>query len=136
LLQYFNEIAGWVVQYLVEVRHGELSKMGYVPSGYYGGLTIGRLLLAEPTHRFGEMRTLLVYSAFCFVMQLIFWLVPNIISSAVVFSVMGFFLGPFFAAVSCIRILGMLKLMNVHSGCISCLKTSSETSSTRRARYI
>jgi hypothetical protein len=73
--------------------------MGYVPSGFYGGLTLGRLLLAEPTHRFGELRMLLVYTALCFAMQLIFWLVPNIISSAVVFSIMGFFLGPFFAAV-------------------------------------
>jgi fucose permease len=73
--------------------------MGYVPSGYYGGLTLGRLILAEPTHRFGELRMLLLYSALALVMQLIFWLVPNIISNAVVFSFMGFFLGPFFAAV-------------------------------------
>jgi fucose permease len=92
-------VIGWVVQYLVEVRHGKLSKMGYVPSGFYGGITLGRLLLAEPTHRFGELRMLLLYTVLCFAMQLIFWLVPNIISSAVVFSFMGFFLGPFFAAV-------------------------------------
>lgn len=42
---------------------------------------------------------LLLYSAVCLVLQLVFWLVPNIISGAVVFSFMGFFLGPFFAAV-------------------------------------
>lgn len=88
-----------MVQYLVQVRHGKLSDMGYVPSGFYGGLTLGRLLLAEPTHRFGELRMLLLYTAVTFVMQLVFWLVPNIISSAVAFSFMGFFLGPFFAAV-------------------------------------
>jgi hypothetical protein len=33
-------------------------------------------------------------------MQLVFWLVPNMISSIAMFSMMGFFLGPFFAAVS------------------------------------
>jgi fucose permease len=77
--------------------------MGYVPSGFYGGLTLGRLLLAEPTHRFGELRMLLLYTVLTLAMQLVFWLVPNIISSAVVFSFMGFFLGPFFAAVGPLR---------------------------------
>lgn len=89
---------GWVVQYLVSVRHGNLATMGYVPSGYYGGVFLGRLLLAEPTHRYGEHRMLLIYAVLCFAMQLIFWLVPNIISSAVAFSFMGFLLGPAFAA--------------------------------------
>lgn len=89
-----------MVQYLVQVRHGNVAKVGYIPSGYYGGVVLGRLLLAEPTHRFGEFRMLLLYTVCCFVMQLLFWLVPSIISSAVAFSLMGFFLGPFFAAVS------------------------------------
>jgi len=71
-----------------------------VPSGYYGGVFLGRLLLAEPTHRYGERKMLTLYTILCFVMQLIFWLVPNIISSAVAFSFMGFLLGPFFASVS------------------------------------
>jgi fucose permease len=73
--------------------------VGYVPSGYYGGVSLGRILLAEPTHRFGEFRMLLLYSFLCFVMQLVFWLVPNLVSNAVAFSLMGFFLGPLFAAV-------------------------------------
>jgi fucose permease len=87
------------VQYLVRARHGDLATMGYVPSGYYGGMTLGRLLLSEPTHRFGEPRMLLLYTGISFVMQLIFWLVPNIISSSVAFSLLGFFLGPQFAGV-------------------------------------
>ncbi|KAG0650626.1 hypothetical protein D0Z07_2216 [Hyphodiscus hymeniophilus] len=89
---------GWVVQYLVSVRHGNLATMGYVPSGYYGGAFLGRVILAEPTHRYGERRMLSIYAVLCFAMQLVFWLVPNIISSAVAFSLMGFLLGPAFAA--------------------------------------
>lgn len=96
----FLTSAGWIVEFLVDVRHGDLSKVGYVPAGSYGGVFLGRLLLAEPTHRFGERRMLLLYAAICFVMQLVFWLVPNLFSSIVMFSMMGFFLGPFFAAVS------------------------------------
>ncbi|PMD43832.1 putative MFS transporter [Hyaloscypha variabilis F] len=89
---------GWVVEYLVRVRHGNLANIGYVPSGSYGGVLLGRLLLAEPTHRFGERLMLSAYAFICLVLQLVFWLVPNLISSIVVFSLMGFFLGPFFAA--------------------------------------
>jgi hypothetical protein len=43
---------------------------------------------------------LLLYAFICFAMQLVFWLVPNMVSSIMMFSLMGFFLGPFFAAVN------------------------------------
>ncbi|KAI8965707.1 MFS general substrate transporter [Daldinia sp. FL1419] len=88
---------GWVVEFLTTVRGGELSSIGYVPTGFYGGMLAGRLLLAEPTFRYGEQRMLLVYSALCVALQLVFWLQPNIIGSAVALSFMGFFTGPFFA---------------------------------------
>ncbi|OJJ98600.1 hypothetical protein ASPACDRAFT_44233 [Aspergillus aculeatus ATCC 16872] len=72
---------GWMVEYSVNVRHGNLDAMGYVPTGFYGGAFLGRLLLAEPTSDWenGE------------------W-VPNIIVEAVAICVLGFFSGPFFAA--------------------------------------
>jgi fucose permease len=88
---------GWVVEFLTTVRGGELSKMGYVPTGFAGGLFLGRLLLAEPTFRFGEQRMILVYGIICVGLQLVFWLQPNIIASATALSLMGFFFGPFFA---------------------------------------
>ena len=66
--------SGWVVEYLVVVRHGELSKMGYVPVGYNGGAFLGRLLLAEPTFRLGERRMITLYIVLCIGFQLMFWL--------------------------------------------------------------
>ncbi|KAI0123000.1 major facilitator superfamily domain-containing protein [Xylariales sp. AK1849] len=102
-LFYFFELGGWmtagswVVEFLTTVRGGELSKMGYVPAGYSGGLFLGRILLAEPTFRLGEQRMLLVYSIICVALQLVFWLQPNIIASATALSLMGFLFGPFFA---------------------------------------
>lgn len=45
---------GWMVEYLVNVRDGDVKNMGYVPAGFYGGGFLGRLILAEPTHRLGE----------------------------------------------------------------------------------
>lgn len=66
--------SGWVVEYLVAVRNGKLSEMGYVPAGFSGGCLLGRLLLAEPTHRLGERRMVLVYSVISIGLQIMFWL--------------------------------------------------------------
>ncbi|KAK1238408.1 hypothetical protein MKX07_006554 [Trichoderma sp. CBMAI-0711] len=87
---------GWVVEYLVNVRHGNLSQMGYVPAGFNGGGLLGRLLLAEPTHRFGERRMVFLYVVASIGLQLIFWLVPNIVAASIAVSLIGFFTGPLF----------------------------------------
>ena len=86
-----------MVEYLVTFRKAPLPSTGYVPAGLYGGMFLGRLLLAEPTHRWGERRMLILYIVIVFALQLVFWLVPDIIAGAVVLSFMGFFFGPFFA---------------------------------------
>lgn len=63
-----------MVEYLVNVRHGNLDAMGYVPTGFYGGAFLGRLLLAEPTFRLGERRMIFLYAVICVGLQLVFWL--------------------------------------------------------------
>lgn len=65
---------GWIVEYLIQARDGDSSDMGYVPAGFYGGSFMGRLLLAEPTYRWGERRMVFVYAVFCVGLQLVFWL--------------------------------------------------------------
>lgn len=102
---------GWVVSYLVEVRGGDVAKVGYVPSGQAAGMLLGRLLLPEPTHRFGEKPMLLLYFIISIGLQLVFWLVPNIIAGATALSIMGFFQGPFFATVSNEAYLGIFAVV-------------------------
>lgn len=87
---------GWVVEFLTTVRGGNLANMGYIPTGFYGGTFMGRILLAEPTFRWGERRMIMIYSIICVGLQLVFWLQPNIVGSAVALSLIGFFFGPFF----------------------------------------
>jgi fucose permease len=108
---------GWVVEFLVVVRRGELSQIGYVAAAFSGGGFLGRLLLAEPTNRFGEKPMVFTYCTFCVGLQVLFWLyvtlsnrfcaeskfvyrVPNIIAASLAISFIGFFSGPLFAAVS------------------------------------
>ncbi|KAF2871395.1 major facilitator superfamily domain-containing protein [Massariosphaeria phaeospora] len=88
---------GWLVEYLISARNGQLPDVGYVPAGLYGGIFFGRVLLAEPTHRFGERRMTMGYCVLILVFQLVFWLVPNLVSSAVAICLLGFFFGPMFA---------------------------------------
>lgn len=66
--------SGWVVEYLVEVRDGDLSAMGYVPAGFNGGSLLGRLLLAEPTHRFSPRKMIFAFALLSIALQLMFWL--------------------------------------------------------------
>ncbi|KAM0344813.1 hypothetical protein ACHAPU_007193 [Fusarium lateritium] len=93
----WSAAGGWVVEYLVAHRNGDLDKVGYVPTGFWAGLFLGRIILAEPTHRFGEQRSIMYLSVVCLMFHLLFWLIPNLVASAVAFSFMGFFFGPFFA---------------------------------------
>ncbi|KAF1951530.1 MFS general substrate transporter [Byssothecium circinans] len=88
---------GWVVEYLVSARNGRLPDVGYVPAGLWGGVFLGRVLLAEPTHRFGERRMMMIYCSLILALQLVFWLVPNLVGSAMAISFLGFFYGPLFA---------------------------------------
>jgi fucose permease len=65
---------GWLVEYLVDVRNGDISQMGFVSAGFNGGSLLGRLLLAEPIHRFGPRLMLFAFAVLCIVFQLVFWL--------------------------------------------------------------
>jgi fucose permease len=66
--------SGWVVEYLVVVRDGDISKMGYVSAGFNGGSLLGRLFLGEVTHRFGYRRMIFLFSLLSIGLQLLFWL--------------------------------------------------------------
>lgn len=89
--------SGWVVEYLVSARNGKLPDVGYVSAGLSGGMFLGRVLLAEPTHVFGERKMTMGYCVLILALQLIFWLVPNFVSSTVAICFLGFFFGPMFA---------------------------------------
>jgi fucose permease len=87
-------ISGWVISFLISTRHGNPSAVGYVTSGFWGGITLGRFLLSHPAHKIGEklfVYGMVVGSA---VFQLLVWQVPNIIGDAVAVAIVGLLLGP------------------------------------------
>ena len=81
---------------MLRVRHAGAYASGISGSGFWAGMTLGRAVLGFVTERFGERLCLTIYLGFCVGLQLLFWLVPQFIVSAVAVAFLGFFLGPMF----------------------------------------
>ncbi|KAJ9629186.1 hypothetical protein H2204_008975 [Knufia peltigerae] len=89
-------LGGWIVTFMLRVRSASPSASGYSGSGFWAGQAMGRACLGFVTERFGERVCVSVYLVACFALELVFWLVPKFVVSAVAVALLGFFLGPMF----------------------------------------
>lgn len=89
-------ISGWIISFLIDSRHGASQSVGYVSSGFWGGITISRFVLSGLAQRWGEKPLVFALTAGAFAFQLIIWFVPNIIGNAVATAVVGIMLGPIY----------------------------------------
>lgn len=87
-------ISGWVVSFLINYRHGDPSRVGYVSAGFWAGITVGRFVLSHPAHLVGEKLSVILLVLGSVAFQLMTWLIPNIIGDAVAVAVVGLLLGP------------------------------------------
>lgn len=91
-------LGGWLVSFMLKVRHGEKFASGMVATGFWLGLTFGRVILGFVTGRIGEKIAIAAYLLVSMGLELCFWLIPSFVSSAVFAAWLGFFLGPLFPA--------------------------------------
>ncbi|PFH60355.1 hypothetical protein XA68_11097 [Ophiocordyceps unilateralis] len=89
-------LGGWIVTFMLRVRHASPFAAGLSGSGFWAGMALGRASLGFVTERFGERLCLTVYLVICIALELVFWLVPRFIVSAIAVILLGFFLGPMF----------------------------------------
>ena len=118
-------ISGWVISFLISYRHSSPAHVGYVTSGFWGGITLGRFGLSHPAHRIGEKRAVfcLIIGAAAF--QLLVWLVPNVIGEAVAVSIVGLLLGPIYPCATAVYVkLIPLRLQMSSLAAISALGSS------------
>lgn len=87
-------LSGWVVTFMVRHRNAEPFPSAMTATGFWLGITAGRLVLGFVTERLGERWTTIAYLAIGMGLELIFWLVPKFIVSAVAVALLGFFFGP------------------------------------------
>ncbi|KAM5476223.1 hypothetical protein MauCBS54593_000908 [Microsporum audouinii] len=93
-------LGGWIVTFMINVRHGSPFASGVTATGFWLGITLGRMILGFVTPRFfkTEKHAVVFYLGCCICLDLVFWLVPNFYASATAVAFMGFFLGPLFPA--------------------------------------
>lgn len=84
--------------FMLKIRHGEQFASGLVVTGFWLGLTLGRITLGFVTGKIGEKLAIAAYLLICLGLELCFWLIPNFVASAVFAGWLGFFLGPLFPA--------------------------------------
>ncbi|EKM75157.1 hypothetical protein AGABI1DRAFT_123344 [Agaricus bisporus var. burnettii JB137-S8] len=88
-------IGGWIVTFMLNVRGGGPSA-GYISSGFFGGLMLGRVLLLWVNKKLGERLAIYLYTLLCIGLEIVVWLAPSLIGGAVAVSFVGLFLGPMF----------------------------------------
>ncbi|TKA78790.1 hypothetical protein B0A49_00822 [Cryomyces minteri] len=91
-------LGGWIVTFMIRVRQGNPFSSGMTATGFWLGITVGRVILGFVTPRLGEKLAISIYLPLAMGLQLLFWLVPQFYVSAVAVSLVGFFLGPLFPA--------------------------------------
>jgi len=89
-------LGGWIVFFMLRVRHARPFPSGMTATGFWLGITMGRVFLGFVTPKIGEGLAIVIYIGIAIALQVIFWLVPQFIVSAVAIALVGFFLGPLF----------------------------------------
>ena len=93
-------LSGWILSFLLATRShtpSQAPSLGYVTSGFWGGITVGRFLLSHPAHRVGEKLAVTILTLGAAVLQVVVWLVPDIIGASVAIAIVGLLLGPIYA---------------------------------------
>lgn len=89
-------LGNWSYSFLLEERHGLPLFSGWIVSGYWIGLTLGRLVLPHVALRFGDRRLIQGCLFGVVIGVLIVWLIPINAVAAFGLCFTGFCLGPIF----------------------------------------
>ncbi|KAH8104025.1 MFS general substrate transporter [Cristinia sonorae] len=88
-------LGGWIVTFIQEKRGGGASA-GYISSGFFGGLMLGRLCLMWLNKKIGERRVMFLYTFLAIQLQVTIWVVPSLFENAVAVAGIGLLLGPMY----------------------------------------
>ena len=84
---------------MTQVRHGRPFPSGLAATGLWLGVTLGRIILGFVAPNIGERLAIIVYILSAIGIEILFWLVPQFIISAVAIALVGFFIAPVFSSV-------------------------------------
>ncbi|EME89683.1 uncharacterized protein MYCFIDRAFT_32211 [Pseudocercospora fijiensis CIRAD86] len=110
-------LSGWIVTFMQRVRKAPAFDSSLTSTGFWLGVTVGRIVLGVVTPRIGERWAIVGYLLTAMGLELVFWLVPQFVVSAVAVALLGFFLGPMFPAA--VVVLSKVLPKHLHVGAIS-----------------
>ncbi|KAJ1300814.1 hypothetical protein OPQ81_002454 [Rhizoctonia solani] len=85
-------MGGWIVTFIVEERGGGNS-VGYISSGFFGGLMLGRIGLIWLNEKVGERRVIYAYILLAIGLEMTVWMLPNLLGNAIAFALIGVLMG-------------------------------------------
>ncbi|CAL1699272.1 unnamed protein product [Somion occarium] len=88
-------LGGWIVTFVQQKRDGGASA-GYISSGFFGGLMLGRLTLMWLNQKIGERRIMFIYALLAIQLEVTVWVVPSLVENALAVSLIGLLLGPMY----------------------------------------
>ncbi|KAH8927776.1 MFS general substrate transporter [Atractiella rhizophila] len=108
-------IGGWIVSFVIDERSGGHSA-GYVATGFWAGITLGRLLCPKLNMFVGEKKIIFYYLGIAIALEFTIWFVESLPGNAVAVAVVGFVLGPFYPNAMSISV--KILPRSLHSGAI------------------
>lgn len=95
-------LGGWITTFMIDVRHGDIHTMGYVATGFWTGITVGRMVLGFVAGKLfagKEALLVLLYLIASILLQMLFWFVPSIFVSALSAALIGVAIGPLYPSI-------------------------------------
>ncbi|KZT62940.1 MFS general substrate transporter [Calocera cornea HHB12733] len=119
-------IGGWIVTYIIDVRGGSAAS-GYVSSGFFGGLTLGRVLLLWVNKKIGPKYVVIMYCLLCIALEIVIWFVRSIIGDALSVSIVGLLLGPIYPII--MNVSSRILPRSLLAGCIGWIASFGQVGS-------
>ncbi|CCL99205.1 uncharacterized protein FIBRA_01220 [Fibroporia radiculosa] len=88
-------IGGWIVTFIEQERGGGASA-GYISSGFFGGMMLGRIILMWPNRKIGERWVIVLYALIVVGLEVTVWVVPSLLENAIAVSFIGLLMGPMY----------------------------------------
>ncbi|BEI90929.1 uncharacterized protein CcaverHIS019_0309990 [Cutaneotrichosporon cavernicola] len=88
-------ISGWLTSFLINER-GASAAAGYAVTGFWGGMSVGRIVLIPVTKKIGYQFSIYLYAAIALALELTIWFTHSLIGNGVCYAFVGFFLGPIY----------------------------------------
>ncbi|KAL7414258.1 MFS general substrate transporter [Mrakia frigida] len=116
-------VGSYIVTFFVKTRDGG-AQSGLVSSGFFLGLTLGRLIFVPLNRRLGEKIVTLIYTMAALGLECVIWFVPSLIGNAIAVAFVGLVLGPMYPMV--ISALTKMLPRHLHSGAVGWVASVSQ----------